>query len=209
MGIPHSLFEEKLAKLKSTKGVNSDTNLTADDLKELVAEYKKVYVEAKGEQFPSGKMNHSINFILDVHAEPNSKHPFGIKLKEMMFDWLSLFADPNKQLYLSVLAVFNSWDSPRANKYRSINQIIGLKGTAVNIQCMVFGNMGDSSGTGVLFTRNPSTGEKKLYGEFLINAQVLLLPCLHFRGSVNPLKYLCCREKMSLQESELRRILIL
>lgn len=69
-------------------------------------------------------------------------------------------------------AVFDSWDSPRANKYRSINQITGLKGTAVNIQCMVFGNMGNTSGTGVLFTRNPSTGEKKLYGEFLINAQV-------------------------------------
>lgn len=72
-------------------------------------------------------------------------------------------------------AVFDSWDSPRAIKYRSINQITGLKGTAVNIQCMVFGNMGNTSGTGVLFTRNPSTGEKKLYGEFLINAQV----CIH------------------------------
>ena len=83
-------------------------------------------------------------------------------------------ADPKKQLELAVNAVFDSWDSPRANKYRSINQITGLKGTAVNIQCMVFGNMGDTSGTGVLFTRNPSTGENKLYGEFLINAQVKL-----------------------------------
>lgn len=82
--------------------------------------------------------------------------------------------DPKKQLELAVKAVFDSWDSPRANKYRSINQITGLKGTAVNIQCMVFGNMGNTSGTGVLFTRNPSTGEKKLYGEFLINAQVLM-----------------------------------
>lgn len=80
--------------------------------------------------------------------------------------------DPKKQLELSVQAVFNSWDSPRAIKYRDINQITGLKGTAVNIQTMVFGNMGNTSGTGVLFTRNPSTGEKKLYGEFLINAQV-------------------------------------
>jgi pyruvate, orthophosphate dikinase len=71
-----------------------------------------------------------------------------------------------------VRAVFNSWDSPRAKKYRSINQITGLRGTAVNVQCMVFGNMGNTSGTGVLFTRNPSTGEKKLYGEFLVNAQV-------------------------------------
>lgn len=87
-----------------------------------------------------------------------------------------MVADPKRQLYLAVLAVFDSWDSTRANKYRIINQIKGLKGTAVNVQCMVFGNMGNTSGTGVLFTRNPSTGEKKLYGEFLINAQVLKAP---------------------------------
>jgi pyruvate,orthophosphate dikinase len=80
-------------------------------------------------------------------------------------------SDPKKQLCLAVLAVFDSWDSARAKKYRSINKITGLKGTAVNIQCMVFGNMGNTSGTGVLFTRNPSTGEKKLYGEFLVNSQ--------------------------------------
>lgn len=73
---------------------------------------------------------------------------------------------------LSIEAVFNSWNSARAVKYRSINQIKGLKGTAVSIQAMVFGNMGEDSGTGVLFTRNPSTGERKLYGEYLINAQV-------------------------------------
>lgn len=85
---------------------------------------------------------------------------------------LYLSADPKQQLQLAVNAVFDSWDSPRAIKYRSINQITGLKGTAVNIQCMVFGNMGNTSGTGVLFTRNPSTGENKLYGEFLVNAQV-------------------------------------
>nr|GMD68299.1 pyruvate, phosphate dikinase, chloroplastic [Ipomoea batatas] len=132
MGIPHSLFEEKLEKLKDSKGIKLDTDLTASDLKELVEQYKNAYIEAKGEKFPS---------------------------------------DPKKQLELSVKAVFESWDSPRAIKYRSINQITGLKGTAVNIQCMVFGNMGNTSGTGVLFTRNPSTGEKKLYGEFLINAQ--------------------------------------
>ncbi|KAK6117349.1 hypothetical protein DH2020_048940 [Rehmannia glutinosa] len=117
---------------ENAKGVKLDTDLTASDLKELVEEYKGVYLEAKGEKFPS---------------------------------------DPKKQLELAVKAVFNSWDSPRAIKYRSINQITGLKGTAVNIQCMVFGNMGNTSGTGVLFTRNPSTGEKKLYGEFLVNAQ--------------------------------------
>ncbi|OVA11399.1 PEP-utilizing enzyme [Macleaya cordata] len=132
MGISHSLFEEKLQELKAAKGVELDTELTASDLKELVEQYKKVYLEAQGEQFPS---------------------------------------DPKKQLKLAVQAVFDSWESPRAIKYRSINQITGLKGTAVNIQCMVFGNMGNTSGTGVLFTRNPSTGEKKLYGEFLVNAQ--------------------------------------
>ncbi|KAB1214139.1 Pyruvate, phosphate dikinase, chloroplastic [Morella rubra] len=132
LGIPHSLFEEKLEKLKNAKGVELDTDLTASDLKELVKQYKDVYLETKGDNFPS---------------------------------------DPKQQLQLAVKAVFDSWDSPRAIKYRSINQITGLKGTAVNIQCMVFGNMGNTSGTGVLFTRNPSTGEKKLYGEFLINAQ--------------------------------------
>lgn len=132
MGIPRLLFEEKLEKMKEAKGFKLDTELKASDLKELVEQYKKVYLEAKGEAFPS---------------------------------------DPKQQLFLAVKAVFDSWDSPRAIKYRSINQITGLKGTAVNIQCMVFGNMGETSGTGVLFTRNPSTGEKKLYGEFLVNAQ--------------------------------------
>nr|CAB3461520.1 unnamed protein product [Digitaria exilis] len=132
MDIPHALFEEKLEHMKETKGAKSDTDLTAADLKELVRQYQDVYIEAKGEPFPS---------------------------------------DPKKQLELAVLAVFNSWDSPRAKKYRSINQISGLVGTAVNVQSMVFGNMGETSGTGVLFTRNPSTGENKLYGEFLVNAQ--------------------------------------
>ena len=79
--------------------------------------------------------------------------------------------DPYEQLKLSINAVFGSWDSDRALKYRTINKITGLIGTAVNVQAMVFGNMGDGSGTGVLFTRNPSTGENKLYGEFLVNAQ--------------------------------------
>ncbi|AQK93855.1 pyruvate orthophosphate dikinase2 [Zea mays] len=118
--------------MKKAKGLKNDTDLTATDLKELVSQYKNVYVEAKGEPFPS---------------------------------------DPKRQLELAVLAVFDSWESPRAKKYRSINQITGLRGTAVNVQCMVFGNMGNTSGTGVLFTRNPNTGEKKLYGEFLVNAQ--------------------------------------
>lgn len=76
---------------------------------------------------------------------------------------------------MAVLAVFSLWNSPHTIKYRNINQTIGLKGTAVNVQAMVFGNMGSTSGTGVLFTRNPSNGENKLYGEFLINAQVCVL----------------------------------
>lgn len=79
--------------------------------------------------------------------------------------------DPREQLTFSINAVFNSWNSERAIKYRQINKITGLIGTAVNVQAMVFGNMGETSGTGVLFTRNPSTGENKLYGEYLINAQ--------------------------------------
>ncbi|KAF1887238.1 hypothetical protein Lal_00040838 [Lupinus albus] len=148
LDIPHSLFEEKLQKLKNTKGVKLDTDLTASDLKDLVEQYKNVYLQAKGEEFPSGKQIYLLNLDIDLPT-----------------------ADPKKQLELAVKAVFNSWDSPRAIKYRNINQITGLKGTAVNIQSMVFGNMGNTSGTGVLFTRNPSTGENKLYGEFLINAQ--------------------------------------
>ncbi len=91
-------------------------------------------------------------------------------------------ADPVEQLQLAVIAVFDSWNSSRAEKYRNINQITGLKGTAVNVQAMVFGNMGADSGTGVLFTRNPSTGEKKLYGEYLINAQVCNNPELCYLG---------------------------
>ncbi|XP_010548897.1 PREDICTED: pyruvate, phosphate dikinase 1, chloroplastic isoform X1 [Tarenaya hassleriana] len=132
MGIPHAKFDEKLEMMKESRGVKLDTELSANDLKQLVEQYKSVYLQVKGQEFPS---------------------------------------DPKKQLELAIKAVFESWDSPRAIKYRSINQITGLKGTAVNIQCMVFGNMGNTSGTGVLFTRNPSTGEKKLYGEFLVNAQ--------------------------------------
>jgi pyruvate, orthophosphate dikinase len=79
--------------------------------------------------------------------------------------------DPKEQLHFAINAVFKSWNSPRANKYRAINKIFGLIGTAVNIQAMVFGNAGDDCATGVCFTRNPSTGEHELYGEFLINAQ--------------------------------------
>lgn len=172
MGIPHSSFEEKLENLKAAIGVNLDTDLTAAHLKELVELYKNVYIEAKGERFPSGTTYFSLSYS-PIYSVPI----FGIFIPDFKLILFSfyLLADPKKQLELAVKAVFDSWDSPRAIKYRSINQITALKGTAVNIQCMVFGNMGNTSGTGVLFTRNPSTGEKKLYGEFLLNAQVLML----------------------------------
>ena len=132
MGIPHHKFEHAIESLKQKRGVTEDTELNADDLKELVNLYKAVYRNATGYMFPS---------------------------------------DPFEQLELSVNAVFNSWDSDRANKYRQINHITGLLGTAVNIQAMVYGNMGDDCATGVCFTRNPSNGDAHLYGEFLINAQ--------------------------------------
>ncbi|MBD5560732.1 MAG: pyruvate, phosphate dikinase [Clostridia bacterium] len=132
MGIDKELFEEALQEQKDKKGVKLDTELDADDLKEVVQAYKKIYKEQKGEEFPQ---------------------------------------DAKDQLLEAVTAVFRSWDNPRAIVYRRMNDIPASWGTAVNVQSMVFGNMGDSSGTGVAFTRNPSTGEKKLYGEYLMNAQ--------------------------------------
>ncbi|ADN01429.1 pyruvate, phosphate dikinase [Spirochaeta thermophila] len=131
-GIPHEEFEKVLEGLKQERGVELDTELTADDLKELVSRYMKLYKEKVGEEFPQ-----------DVKA----------------------------QLWAAIDAVFDSWDNERARKYREINNIRGLKGTAVNVQAMVFGNFGDDSGTGVCFSRDPSTGENVFYGEFLMNAQ--------------------------------------
>ncbi|MBN2696718.1 MAG: pyruvate, phosphate dikinase [Bacilli bacterium] len=132
MEIPKSNFEAILEAKKEEKNVELDTDLNADDLREIVAGYKKKYLELKGEEFPQ---------------------------------------DPKTQLIDAVKAVFRSWDNPRANTYRRLNNIPYEWGTAVNVQSMVFGNMGDDSGTGVAFTRDPSTGEKKLYGEYLFNAQ--------------------------------------
>ena len=132
MGIPHAKFENVIEALKTKRGVQEDTELTAEDLKELVSSYKAVYRNATGYMFPT---------------------------------------DPYEQLHLAINAVFNSWDSDRAKKYRQINHITGLLGTAVNIQAMVYGNMGDDCATGVCFSRNPSNGVNELYGEFLINAQ--------------------------------------
>ncbi len=132
MEVPKSFFEKIIDEVKEEKGVKYDTELTVDDLKELVNRFKAVYKENKGEDFPQ---------------------------------------DPVEQLMGAVKAVFRSWDNPRAIVYRRMNDIPSSWGTAVNVQAMVFGNMGETSGTGVAFTRNPSTGEKGIYGEYLINAQ--------------------------------------
>ena len=133
MEVNKSFFEKIIDELKEEKGIKYDTEMTVEDLKELVKRFKAVYSEhMNGEEFPQ---------------------------------------DPKEQLMGAVKAVFRSWDNPRAIVYRRMNDIPGDWGTAVNVQAMVFGNMGDTSGTGVAFTRNPSTGEKGIYGEYLINAQ--------------------------------------
>lgn len=132
MEMSKTFFEGILDEVKEAKGAKYDTDLTADDLKEVIVKYKAIYKEKMGEDFPQ---------------------------------------DPKVQLMEAVKAVFRSWDNPRAIYYRRMNDIPGDWGTAVNVQSMVFGNMGNTSGTGVAFTRNPSTGEAKIYGEYLINAQ--------------------------------------
>lgn len=132
MNVDHDDFEHILETKKKQVGAKLDTDLNPNDLKEIVRQYKKLYQEKTGEEFPN---------------------------------------DPKLQLAKAIDAVFNSWNNPRANKYRELHNIRGLLGTAVNIQAMVFGNMGETSGTGVCFTRDPSTGENKFYGEYLINAQ--------------------------------------
>ena len=132
MEMSKTFFEGILDEVKEEKGAKFDTDLTAEDLKEVIAKYKAIYKEKMGEEFPQ---------------------------------------DPKVQLMEAVKAVFRSWDNPRAIVYRRMNDIPGDWGTAVNVQAMVFGNMGNTSGTGVAFTRNPSTGENGIYGEYLINAQ--------------------------------------
>ncbi|HOC89008.1 MAG TPA: pyruvate, phosphate dikinase [bacterium] len=130
-GIRHQL-EHIMAKLKKAKGYDSDTDMTAADLKKLVEEFKAKIKEVLGKSFPD---------------------------------------DARKQLWGGINAVFQSWNGRRAISYRRIEGIPDEWGTAVNVQAMVFGNMGDTSATGVAFTRNPATGENKFYGEWLINAQ--------------------------------------
>ena len=132
MEIPKSFFERVLDEIKESKGAKYDTDLNAEDMKEIVVRFKEIYKEKMGVEFPQ---------------------------------------DPKVQLMEAIKAVFRSWDNPRAIYYRRMNDIPSDWGTAVNVQSMVFGNMGETSGTGVAFTRDPSTGEKKLYGEYLINAQ--------------------------------------
>ncbi|MBQ5870047.1 MAG: pyruvate, phosphate dikinase [Lachnospiraceae bacterium] len=132
MEVGKKYFEELIDEMKEKKGVTQDVDLTAEDLKELAAQFKEEYKAKIGEDFPT---------------------------------------DPKVQLMGAVKAVFRSWDNPRANVYRRDNDIPYSWGTAVNVQSMAFGNMGENCGTGVAFTRDPSTGEKKLMGEFLTNAQ--------------------------------------
>ena len=132
VGVPADLFEHALSRKKSERGVQNDTDLSADDLRALVAEFRRLVREETGEDFPD---------------------------------------DPREQLRRAVDAVFRSWQNPRAAVYRRANGIPDDLGTAVNIMQMVFGNLGETSATGVCFTRNPSTGVKELYGEFLLNAQ--------------------------------------
>ena len=132
MGIEKKSFEHLMDQMKEKKGVKLDTELDANDLKELVKQFKEYYKKEKGEEFPS---------------------------------------DPKKQLIEAVVAVFRSWNNPRAIVYRRMNDYPSSWGTAVNVQEMVFGNKGEQSGTGVAFSRNPSTGENKIFAEYLMNAQ--------------------------------------
>ena len=132
MEVGKKYFEQLIDKMKETKGVQYDVDLSAEDLKTLAEQFKAEYKNQLGEDFPS---------------------------------------DPVVQLKLAIEAVFKSWDNPRANVYRRDNDIPYSWGTAVNVMPMVFGNLNDKSGTGVAFTRDPATGEKKLMGEFLKNAQ--------------------------------------
>jgi len=132
MGVERDLFEEALDEIKEEKGIKLDTDLDAEDLEDLVDEYKKIVRNHAGKEFPQ---------------------------------------NPLDQLWGAINAVFSSWMNDRAIKYRQLENIRGLKGTAVNVQSMVFGNFGDDSGTGVCFSRDPSTGENYFYGEYLMNAQ--------------------------------------
>jgi len=132
MGIDRQEFDKALEKMKKSKGVELDTDLTAEDLRDLVDKFNAIYKKGTGKNFPS---------------------------------------DPLAQIRLAINAVFDSWFGDRAVRYRKINRIPHDLGTACNVQAMVFGNMGENSGTGVGFTRDPSTGKKKFFAEYLPDAQ--------------------------------------
>ncbi len=144
MSVDGDKFEHALTAAKDAKGVKQDTDLDADDLEKIVGEFKKIFSES-------------------VSAED---HPELVVDGEVQFP-----QDPMMQLKLAIEAVFGSWNNPRATLYRKQNKIVDTLGTAVNVQCMVFGNKGDTSATGVAFTRNAADGTKEYYGDYLVNAQ--------------------------------------
>lgn len=144
MDVEGDLFENAITSMKNARGVKSDTDLTADDLQELVTEFKKIFSEnVSASDYPSLAVEGEVQFP----------------------------QDPSSQLQLAIEAVFGSWNNPRATLYRKQNKIADDLGTAVNVQSMVFGNKGNTSATGVAFTRNPANGEKEFYGDYLVNAQ--------------------------------------
>ena len=144
MGLDGDLFENAIVAMKNDRGVASDTDLTAEDLQELVDEFKTIFAEnVDGEAYPSLVVDGEVAFP----------------------------QDPMVQLQLAIEAVFGSWNNPRAVLYRQKEKIADDLGTAVNVQSMVFGNKGDTSATGVAFTRNPANGEREFYGDYLVNAQ--------------------------------------
>ena len=144
MNLDGDLFENAITAMKHARGAASDTDLTAEDLQELVAEFKQIFAEN-----------------VDAAAYPSLVVDGAVQFPQ----------DPSVQLQLAIEAVFGSWNNPRATLYRKQNKIADDLGTAVNVQSMVFGNKGNTSATGVAFTRNPANGEKEFYGDYLVNAQ--------------------------------------
>ena len=144
MGLDGDLFENAINVMKRERGIESDTGLTAEDLEQLVAQFKQIFSEnVSAAEYPSLVVDGKVAFP----------------------------QDPDVQLRLAIEAVFGSWNNPRATLYRKQNKISDDLGTAVNVQSMIFGNKGETSATGVAFTRNPANGEKEFYGDYLVNAQ--------------------------------------
>ena len=144
MGLDGDLFENAINIMKRDRGVESDTDLTAEDLEQLVEVFKGIFTDnVSAEEYPSLVVDGKVQFP----------------------------QNPDVQLRLAIEAVFGSWNNPRAILYRKQNKISDDLGTAVNVQSMIFGNKGNTSATGVAFTRNPATGEKEFYGDYLVNAQ--------------------------------------